>query len=38
MKTPVVYDGRNLYRPEKMREMGFEYHSVGRQVVNPPPA
>ena len=30
MRTPVVVDLRNIYDPEKMREMGFEYSSVGR--------
>ncbi len=30
MKTPVIFDGRNLYRLEQMREHGFVYHSVGR--------
>jgi UDPglucose 6-dehydrogenase len=29
----VVIDGRNLYRPERMRELGFEYWSVGRKPV-----
>ena len=29
----VVIDGRNLYSPERMREMGFEYYSVGRPPV-----
>jgi UDPglucose 6-dehydrogenase len=28
MKTPLVFDGRNLYEPSKMK--GVEYHSVGR--------
>lgn len=27
---PIVVDGRNLYRPEKMQEHGFTYVSVGR--------
>ena len=27
---PIVFDGRNLYSSEKMAEMGFEYHSIGR--------
>ena len=30
MKTPVVFDGRNIYQPEQMRELGFVYYSVGR--------
>lgn len=30
LKEPVVFDGRNLFRPERMRDMGFEYSSVGR--------
>ena len=30
MRTPVVVDLRNIYDPDKMREMGFEYSSVGR--------
>ncbi len=33
--NPVVFDGRNLFRPERMREAGFEYYSVGRQTVLP---
>ena len=30
MKTPVLFDGRNLYSPSKMKEMGFDYISIGR--------
>lgn len=30
MKTPLVYDGRNLFSPEEMRGAGVEYYSVGR--------
>jgi UDPglucose 6-dehydrogenase len=30
---PVIFDGRNLYQPEHMREAGFTYYSVGRAVV-----
>ena len=30
MKTPVVFDGRNIYSPEHMRALGFTYFSIGR--------
>jgi UDPglucose 6-dehydrogenase len=29
LKNPVIFDGRNQYNSEKLREMGFEYHQVG---------
>ena len=30
MKRPVVFDGRNIYEPRAMKEMGFEYFGIGR--------
>ena len=36
LKTPVIFDGRNLYRPERMRDKGFNYFSIGRQKVTIP--
>ncbi len=30
MRTPVVFDGRNIYRPEYLRAQGFTYYSIGR--------
>jgi UDPglucose 6-dehydrogenase len=30
MKSPVIFDGRNLYPADKMRERGFDYFSIGR--------
>ena len=30
LAKPVIIDGRNLFSPEKMRELGFEYTSIGR--------
>jgi UDPglucose 6-dehydrogenase len=31
MARRLVIDGRNLYSPSLMRELGFEYHSFGRE-------
>ena len=31
MRQPVVLDGRNIYDPGKMKELGFTYCGVGRQ-------
>jgi UDPglucose 6-dehydrogenase len=31
LKQPVVFDGRNIYDPAKMRERGFTYFGVGRR-------
>jgi UDPglucose 6-dehydrogenase len=33
LKQPVIFDGRNLYEPADMRELGFVYHSIGRAPV-----
>ena len=33
LKSPVIFDGRNLYDPNRMLEMGFRYHSIGRTTV-----
>jgi UDPglucose 6-dehydrogenase len=30
MRTPVIFDGRNIYDPEQMRAQGFTYVSMGR--------
>ena len=30
LKTPVIFDGRNIYSPGHMRALGFTYFSIGR--------
>jgi UDPglucose 6-dehydrogenase len=35
LNSPVVFDGRNLYDPESMREQGFYYGSIGRNRIVP---
>lgn len=34
MKTPLVYDGRNIYDLEDMEKAGVEYYSIGRKSIN----
>ncbi len=33
MKTPVIFDGRNLFDPERVAQAGFEYRMIGRQAL-----
>lgn len=33
MKQKIIFDGRNLYDPEEVKENGFEYHGVGREFI-----
>lgn len=35
LKTPVIFDGRNLYKLRDAAQAGFTYYSVGRPVVTP---
>jgi UDPglucose 6-dehydrogenase len=30
MREPVIFDGRNLFSPEQMKQHGFAYYSIGR--------
>jgi UDPglucose 6-dehydrogenase len=30
MRTPVIFDGRNIYQPDQMKALGFTYVSMGR--------
>lgn len=32
MKSPAIFDGRNVYDPAAMRELGFHYESIGRSL------
>ncbi len=31
LKNPIIFDGRNLFEPARMRELGFEYEGIGRK-------
>lgn len=30
LKNPIIFDGRNLYQPSRVKELGFTYHCIGR--------
>lgn len=32
MKEPIIFDGRNQYDPGEIKEAGFEYHGIGREL------
>lgn len=34
LKQPVIFDGRNLYDPQRMHQRGFIYYGIGRAVAN----
>ena len=33
LKAPIIFDGRNLYEPIVMRDLGFEYYGIGRSML-----
>jgi len=35
MSQPIIFDGRNLYEPELVRDAGFTYYSIGRATSRP---
>lgn len=34
LKRPIIFDGRNLYDPEYLESLGFEYYAIGRGKYN----
>ncbi len=34
LKQPLIFDGRNLYELEEMKQAGFHYESIGRRTIN----
>jgi UDPglucose 6-dehydrogenase len=34
MRRPLIFDGRNIYDPLRLRRLGFEYHCIGRTTAN----
>ncbi|MEZ4879803.1 MAG: UDP-glucose/GDP-mannose dehydrogenase family protein [Chitinophagales bacterium] len=34
LKSPIIFDGRNLYDLDSMKDLGFYYNSIGRQTIN----
>jgi UDPglucose 6-dehydrogenase len=35
LRQRIIFDGRNIWEPERMRRLGFEYYSIGRKPVVP---
>ncbi|OWY27659.1 UDP-glucose dehydrogenase family protein [Herbaspirillum robiniae] len=33
LKNPVIFDGRNLFEPQVMADIGIEYHGIGRSIL-----
>lgn len=33
LREPVIFDGRNIYEPEDMKNLGFVYYSIGRRPI-----
>jgi UDPglucose 6-dehydrogenase len=33
MNNPAIFDGRNLYTTNEMKELGFDYLSIGRNSI-----
>jgi UDPglucose 6-dehydrogenase len=37
LAAPVIFDGRNLFDPQALQQLGFHYYPIGRPVVAPEP-
>ena len=37
LKTPAIFDGRNLYDPGEMKRLGLEYYPIGRAAAGAGP-
>jgi len=33
LRAPVIFDGRNIYNPNKMKDLGFTYYAIGRPAA-----
>ncbi|MDB5234316.1 MAG: UDP-glucose 6-dehydrogenase, partial [Hymenobacter sp.] len=38
MKQKVIFDGRNIYEANELKELGFAYHCIGVKTDNKEPA
>ncbi len=34
LKSPIIFDGRNIFDQNKMKDLGFEYYNMGRLALN----
>ncbi len=35
LKQPIIFDGRNLYEPHRIAQLGFTYYAIGRKLILP---